>query len=456
MVSRTSLTGSWSPGLPLLNQPTLPVTMVSYPTGPYMSRPKIQDVLTSTGQRIQVDASNRKSLGPSSVTRFRSATDLHAASHLDVAMLEPPRAFHELASIALPSSSQSPNTKLVASLDKSFLEPNHPSNLSNSSAGTCGSDIGYASTTSSEHANDPGALSESTSSSTEIRRIMMTNSNSIEILKVAERERDKVASARTARYAEVRTSHYPEANKRRPCRSVSPTPSPKESAVPVPTKLCSGLAMSPRVPTQHSMLTMPESRRRREHIEVFEEDDLLSQPDQLDKIYNSTYNPPINDELASKVSDALRDAEFARKRATAALSKYTGSCSLRESHLPPQTPRYAIPSIWESGEVHGDLISWFADELGVSKGAAADIGEGLIQTCRDRPVIPRTPRIQPRTSTSSSPDAHEVEPRPFASVLAAQPPVVSDDSFAPEPRMLQAIEILHTVKNSSTIEEVSL
>eukprot|EP00746_Dinoflagellata_sp_MGD_P160523 gnl/MRDRNA2_/MRDRNA2_87321_c0_seq1.p1 gnl/MRDRNA2_/MRDRNA2_87321_c0~~gnl/MRDRNA2_/MRDRNA2_87321_c0_seq1.p1 ORF type:complete len:482 (+),score=65.53 gnl/MRDRNA2_/MRDRNA2_87321_c0_seq1:97-1542(+) len=374
----------------------------------------------------------------------------------------------------------------VVSLNKSILDATHPSNLSNkstSSAGTCGSDIGYASTTSSEHVNDGGALSDTTSSS---------NGTTNFPLRTLAKDVNTNLKEHTAAKSFGRQT---EVNKRHPCRSMSPTPSPKESAVPVPTRLCAKLALSPRVASpqlsNRPTIVMPGANQRQTDLLVAEED-AVGQPEHLDKLYGYVYTRRTcevpsstveEEERAAKVSDALREAELAREFAMATLGRRGKRTSSTPQAPGPQivaaTPRWSIPSIWDSGEVHNDLLSWFADELGVSKDATADINVGLMQTYGDQPLTSRTaagsprkpspqsassldfgskfspvsvpcsasspsrhvpPPISPSTSRSESINLDENVNVPFKSVLAAQTPLVksmeSEDGFAPEPRML--------------------
>lgn len=378
-------------------------------------------------------------------------------------------------------------------MNKSILDATHPSNLSNkstSSAGTCGSDIGYASTTSSEHVNDAGALSDTASSSNGTSCKLANN--------LSNNFKDHTAANSFGPQTEAR--------KRRSCRSMSPTPSPKESAVPVPTRLCAKPALSPRVTSpglsNRPMLAMPGANKRQADLPV-EEEDAVGQPEQLDKMYGYIYTQHVSevpsttveeDERAAKVSDALREAQIAREFAMATLGRrYKRTSSTPQvpgSQIAAATPRWSIPSIWDSGEVHDDLLSWFADELGVSKDATADISVGLMQTYGDQPLTARTPLtsrsaagspLKPSSQSASSldfsgqfspisvpcsacsPSKHVPQPHspslsnsevvnldekvdaPFQSVLAApRPPknsMENEDGFAPEPRMLDSSTI---------------
>lgn len=207
---------------------------------------------------------------------------------------------------------------------------------------------------------------------------------------------------------------------------------------------------------------------------VADEQDALSRPEELDKVYNVHSNgaPRLTTqdaELSTKVSDALREAEVAREFAMAALGRCkrtarTPGLMPDTSQLGSATPRWSIPSIWDSGQVHSDLLSWFADELGVSKDAAADISEGLMESCRDHPLTSRSTTgspvkqsSQPCSIVSSIDDSSTDLPTDLPTRHAPQPclqyerevmsgnipfasPSVncmdSEDSFAPEPRML--------------------
>lgn len=437
-------------------------------------------------------------------SRVRRAVSLSKPTHKEEVSLVSP-------SIGTQAPSMTPRG--VISLDKSFLEANHPSNLSNksiSSAGTCGSDIGYASTTSSEHVSDTGILSDNIASTTSSEHIndsgtlsdATTSSNDVRCTNTNQSmDKFKQSNPRQA-------SIEQQAQKRRPCRSLSPTPSPKESAVPVPTRLCSRLALSPRKdrPSKKdqsdcSFLDMPKAKRTWQQPD--EEEDALSRPEELDKMYppikgkrtwrvpdeeqdalsrpeelDKVYNVHSNDapglttedaELSTKVSDALREAEVAREFAMAALGRCkrtarTPGLMPDTSQLGSATPRWSIPSIWDSGQVHSDLLSWFADELGVSKDAAADISEGLMESCRDHPLTSRSTTgspvkqsSQPCSIVSSIDDSSTDLPMDLPTRHAPQPclqyerevmkgnipfasPSVncmdSEDSFAPEPRML--------------------
>jgi hypothetical protein len=396
----------------------------------------------------------------------------------------------QLASSSIRSQTLGPEKRMVMTLDKSTLDACHPSNLSNksnSSAGTCGSDIGYASTTSSEHVNDAGGLSDTTSSSNDMRRVVKDFNF---------KQRNVVADS---------LRRPIEAQKRRPCRSVSPTPSPKESAVPVPTRLCAKITQSPRGASpemfNRPMLEMPGANKMQTWTAQIqwkttqdpEEEDAVGRPEQLDKMYGCNQHmsevpgtTAEEEQRAAQVSDALREAELAREFAMAALGRCKRTCStVQASGNTPgsqigsatvPTPRWSIPSIWDSGEVHSDLLSWFADELGVSKDATADISAGLMQSYSDRPLTSRSTAGSPMkqsTHSDSSPDfssdycsplstyttcsprkhvrmphspptsnseAVVLDDTPFQSVLAAPLPLLTsledEDGFAPEPRML--------------------
>jgi len=421
------------------------------------------------------------------------------------------------------------------------LEANHPSNLSNksiSSAGTCGSDdIGYASTTSSENKSGYASTTSDERISSKSGYASTTSDDHVssdgygalsESTRASggHRSSDKFKQHPAVAVQAAFTSsikRHPETNERSACkqpeqgrfpqgacRAVSPTPSPKESAVPVPTRLCAGLALSPRASSNDGpLLMMPKANRNWMELE---EEDAIGQPEQLDKMYNTKYNPHMNGEPSTtmslndqKVISALRKAEIARGNAMATIAdKYkrpgltpqslASSADAVPTRSPASSPRpsppassprgrlsipltcapsvnapassprgrFSIPSIWESGQVHGDLLSWFADELGVSKNATADIEEELIQTCRGSPssgypLSPQRPRdlvgcgaaspgyppLSSRPPASPSPTQRPTsteKPAPFASVLAARPPpvtsMVSEDMFAPEPRMV--------------------